>query len=331
MNRSLRYPPLFHTLLVCILLALLPFHSAQADDRAEARALASSGKLPEALRTADKYLAQHPNDPSMLFLKGMILTQQGQREKAITTLTRLTEKHPALPEPYNNLAALYAATGQYDKARATLEAGMRTHPAYANLYENLGAVYAKLASQAYDKALQTKAVSGTDQTRLALVHSLSTDAPSTKVQGMIVAVTPTAVEPTPVAPIKTEAPKTETQAPETSNTTVVRDAVVQTLDDWAAAWSNQDVKKYLGFYASDFRTPRGKSRKAWAEDRRARIVGKKRISVKVESPQITVSGNTATAKFKQAYSSDRLSVSSRKTIVFVKSNGEWKIRQEQSN
>lgn len=331
MNRFLRHLPFYSAVLACVLLFVLPPQSALADDRTEARTLASVGKLPEALQLTDKYLGQHPNDPGMLFLKGMILTQQAQREKAITVLSKLTEKHPSLPEPYNNLAALYASTGQYDKARATLEAGMRTHPAYANLYENLGVVYAKLASQAYDKALLTTTTANTDQAKLALVHSLSTDAPSAKVQGMIVAVAPTPVESRPVDSVKPPPPKTEPQQAETSDTTADREVISKALFDWATAWSNQDVKKYLGFYASDFKTPRGKSRKAWEAERRARIVGKSRISVTIQSPQITVSGNTATVKFKQGYKSNRLSVSSRKTMVFVKSKGEWKIRQEQSN
>src|SRR2546425_9737176 len=68
--------------------------------------------------------------------------------------TKLTQDYPELPEPYNNLAVIYASQGQYEKARAALEQSIRTHPSYATAYENLGDVYAKLASQAYDKALQ---------------------------------------------------------------------------------------------------------------------------------------------------------------------------------
>ena len=49
---------------------------------------------------------------------------------------------------------LYASQGQYDKARKSLELAIRTHPSYATAHENLGDIYAKMASQAYDKALQ---------------------------------------------------------------------------------------------------------------------------------------------------------------------------------
>ncbi len=338
MNHFSRCCLIRRTLLISCLFVLLPLQQAFADARTDARSLASSGKLAEALVITEKFLDNHPNDASMLFLKGVILTQQEQNTKAIAVFTQLTEKHPSLPEPYNNLAALHAANGQYDKARAMLEAGMRTNPAYATTYENLGAVYAKLASQAYEKALHTNINRSGDKTKLALVHALSTDGPVKKVHGTIVAAasapaTPVVSAPVaapPSAPTTPAAPATPAK-PADAGSAADRDAVGKTLNDWAAAWSNRDVKKYLGFYANDFKIPGGKSRKAWAEERRARIAGKSRINVKVESPQITISGNTATVKFRQAYKSDRLSTSSRKTMVFIKSNGQWKIQQELSN
>jgi hypothetical protein len=70
------------------------------------------------------------------------------------------------------------------------------------------------------------------------------------------------------------------------------------------------------------------SHKAWAEQRRARIVDKTRISVKVESPQVEVHGDSATVKFQQIYESDRLSAKSRKTLVLEKHGGKWLIQQE---
>lgn len=51
---------------------------------------------------------------------------------------------------------------------------IRTHPSYAIAYENLGDVYAKLASQAYDKALQLDNANATTQNKLALIRDLIT-------------------------------------------------------------------------------------------------------------------------------------------------------------
>ena len=90
------------------------------------------------------------------------------------------------------------------------------------------------------------------------------------------------------------------------------------------------MKGYLSAYGGNFQTPKGQNRKAWEADRTARIEGKGHIKVTVESPQITVNGNTATVKFRQKYVSDRLSTTGRKTLVLEKQGKNWLIKQEQS-
>lgn len=101
------------------------------------------------------------------------------------------------------------------------------------------------------------------------------------------------------------------------------------IERWAAAWSRKDVGAYLAAYAKDFVVPRGQSRRRWEAQRRARIVGKSRIEVKIEALQISVSGNTATARFRQQYRSNRYSDTTDKTLTLVKNNRQWLIQREQ--
>ena len=129
-----------------------------------------------------------------------------------------------------------------------------------------------------------------------------------------------------MAVAKAEAPKPEPKPVPAAN--IERDEVLNTVHAWAKAWSAQDVKSYLNFYGGDFQTPNGQSRKVWEDDRRARIAGKGRISVKIETPQVTVNGNTATVRFRQIYVSDRLTANSRKTLTMGKHGGKWLIKQE---
>ena len=136
-----------------------------------------SGQHQQALERVNKILAAKPRDAQARFLKGLILTEQGNTKEAVPIFQKLTEDFPDLPEPYNNLAVIYAAQGQYDKARASLEQSIRTHPSYATAYENLGDVYSKLASQAYDKALQLDSSNSAAQNKLALVRELVGGAP----------------------------------------------------------------------------------------------------------------------------------------------------------
>lgn len=152
--------------------ATLLLANAYADDYSDVSQLMRNGKLPDALAKADQYLAAKPKDPQMRFLKGVIQRDSGKTVEAIATFTRLTEDYPELPEPYNNLAVLYASQSQFDKARAALEMAIRTNPSYSTAHENLGDVYAKLASQAYNKALQLDASNQAVAPKLALIREL---------------------------------------------------------------------------------------------------------------------------------------------------------------
>ena len=340
-----------------------------ADELTDVNKLVRIGQFGEAMSKADVFLLQHPRDAQMRFLKGLIFTEQNKSAEAITMFTKLTEDFPNLPEPYNNLAVLFASIGQYEKARAALEMAIRTNPTYATAQENLGDVYAKLASQAYDKALQLDSANTGTKIKLTLVRTLignktggtnpkfatiNTASALTKPVTppvVITMATPKTVIATakqdPVKPApKTEAiakieptktsPKEETKPIEKltskpdSNGDMDKKAVLNAVNGWANAWSAQDMKGYLGYYGNDFQTPKGISRKAWADERHARIEGKNKIDIKIESPQVTIADNTATVKFRQSYISNRFTANSRKTLILLKQSGKWQIQQERT-
>lgn len=200
---SSSFPPTRLRFLVSPLLALLlGVGAAQADDAADIARLARSGQGEEALRRIDALLAKQPADAQMRFMKGVMLSETRPAD-AIAIFTKLTQDYPKLPEPYNNLAVLYAAAGQYDKARAALDKALRTHPAYATAFDNLGDVHARLASQAYDKALQIQPGKPAPA-QLALMRNLTLPgAQSTSLAPVAAAATPAAAPqpPAPPAPV----------------------------------------------------------------------------------------------------------------------------------
>ncbi len=106
--------------------------------------------------------------------------------------------------------------------------------------------------------------------------------------------------------------------------------VLKTVDRWLSVWAAKNTKAYLAHYAKDFQTPNGESRKSWMEERKSRIEGKGKITVRYESPVVSVDGNTATVKFRQHYQSGALVASSRKTLIMVKQDGKWLIKQEKT-
>ncbi len=330
-----------------------------ADNLPEVQRLIKQGQFPQALEKVDAYLSSRPKDAQGRFLKGLIYTEMNKPAEAIGVFTKLSEDYPELPEPYNNLAVLYAQQKQYDKARTALEMAIRTHPSYAIAYENLGDVYAKLASQAYDKALQLDNSNSTTQNKLALIRDLITTSGkgNVKPQAAAVAAAPASSAPTPapapvaVKPAATIVAATPGAAAASAQTTPqpaaskpatvaaapapaavagsASDDVAKAVSNWADAWSRKDMKSYLGAYASDFDTPRGMSRKAWEREREQRIAGKSgKITVDIESPQITVNGDKATAKFRQHYKAPGLSSTTTKTLEFVRVGSKWLIKDE---
>ncbi|MGA8006705.1 MAG: tetratricopeptide repeat protein [Burkholderiales bacterium] len=327
---------------------MLGSSTAHADNMQEANALLKAGRYPEALEHVNKVIAAKPEDPQARFLKGLILTEQGDTKDAIEVFQKLTKDYPDLPEPYNNLAVIYAGQGHYEKARAELEKSIRTHSSYATAYENLGDVYARLASQAYDNALQLDSSNSTAQSKLMLVRSLVGPAPQPGAEGNKVAKpveTASAPSPSPAAPPAQPTPKVEpapvasvaatekppAQEPAPKPAADERGEVLAAVQAWAKAWSSQNVDVYLAHYAPDFKTPHGEPRDAWENLRRSRVAGPKSIAVEIKSPKVTHEGDTAArVTFHQIYRSDRFSGSSVKTLDMVKIDGRWLIRQEQA-
>src|SRR5688500_17619650 len=298
--------------IACALALALP---ALADELQDAAKLLKAGQHRQALERVNKALAAKPRDPQARFLKGLILTEQGNSKEAIEIFTKLTQDYPELPEPYNNLAVIYASQGQYDRARAALEQSIRTHPSYATAYENLGDVYAKLASQAYDKALQIDSSNTAAKNKLSLTREL-VGRPG-----------PAAV----VAAAPKEAAKPEPEKPKPAPAADASADVLKAVNGWAEAWSKKDADGYLAYYAKEFKTPGGEARDAWEKTRRARITAPKSISVSVTSPKVTMDGaDRARVTFRQNYKSDVLKSNSTKMLVLVRSDGGWKILEEKS-
>jgi tetratricopeptide (TPR) repeat protein len=340
---------------------------AQSDPLQDANQLFRQGQFDRAMERVNSYLGSRPKDARGRFLKGLILTEQNKPNEAIKVFTDLSQDYPELPEPYNNLAVLYASQGAYDKARNSLEMAIRTHPSYATAHENLGDIYAKMASQAYDKALQLDRGNQAAAGKLNLIKDLFSQtprtqtaaAPNSKVAVAKVEPTPApAAQPVP-APAKsaaiTPAPKPEpvpaakpAPAAETPASTAAsksaadakdaksaaarsNDDVIKSVNAWARAWASNDVPGYIASYSSDFQTPKGMSRSAWEAERKARIAKPRKIEVDIDNPRVKFDEkNRAIVSFRQTYKSGAMNVTSAKTLVMVKNGDKWLIQQERS-
>jgi tetratricopeptide (TPR) repeat protein len=325
---------------------------------AEVQRLIKDGQHSQALKLIDEALAKNPKDPQMRFRRGVALSMLERKSEALAVFQKLVEDHPEMPAPYNNIAVIQGSQGDYEKARQTLEKAIRTNPAYATAYQNLGDVYAQLASQAYTKALQLDKGDTSVQPKLALLRELAagpntapapTAAPATRPAAkpaappapppLIAAAPAPAPRPATLPPAAapsaaTPAPKAASPAPAAAASPASNPAANGQADAeaavraWARAWAQRDMAAYYAAYEPGFKG-QAASRKAWEQDRRNRIAPRKQIKIELQDLRVSVTGNQATARFRQVYSSDALSATSRKTLQLVRgNNGRWQIRQE---
>lgn len=305
---------------VLILSTAFTFSIAHADELKEISQLADQGQTAVALDRVNTFIAANPKNAQGLFLKGVLLAEQGRRDEAIRTFTDVTEKFPNLPEPYNNLAVLYADQGQFDKARKALETAIKTHPSYATAHENLGDIYARMASEAYDKALQLDTGNTRAQGKLSLIKDLFGTGNKTTIAAKEPAKNVnTAQATTPQAEVK----KANSSAPADSNS-----AITAAVNKWAQAWSSKNLDQYFASYGASFRPAKGQSRQAWEQQRRERITRPSKISVELSNIKIESDDSTAKVKFRQSYRADGKPIRTNKTLLMKRDGDNWYIQEE---
>lgn len=354
----------FHAVAAGVALALsgaLPAAHAQAQsgvstELQEINRTLKAGQAQQALDRVTSYLASRPKDAVGRFIKGLAQTELGKTNDAIMTFQSLTEDYPELPEPYNNLAVLYSSKGQFEKARVALELAIQTHPSYSTAHENLGDIYAKLASQAYDRALQLDRANGGVATKLNLVRDLfstnpkANTAPKPAASAALATAAPPAVVPNgaaapagggragtaappaqpPATAAAAAAPKASPAATPAAAATSDGSAEVRAaVNKWASEWAARNADGYLAAYSTHFKPEDGSSRSAWSATRRERITAPRKIKVELLGTTVEmVSATEARVTFRQAYTSDTLQTRSRKTLTLAKEGSRWLITRE---
>ncbi|MFA7351020.1 MAG: tetratricopeptide repeat protein [Methylotenera sp.] len=309
------------TRFVLVVSASFTLSIAHADELKDISQLADQGQTAAAIDKVNAYIVANPKNAQALFMKGVLLAEQGRRDDAIKTFTEVTEKFPNLPEPYNNLAVLYADQGQFDKARKALETAIKTHPSYATAHENLGDIYARMASEAYDKALQLDTSNSRAQGKLSLIKDLFGTGNKTTIAASKDAAKNSV---TSAADVKVVAKKTDANLAGNAD-----EAIVAAVNGWSQAWSAKNVNQYLASYSDSFKPAKGQSRQAWEQQRRQRVSKPSSISVELSNLKIASnSGDAAKVQFKQSYRADGKPIRTNKTLHMKKVGDNWLIDQE---
>lgn len=280
------------------------------------------------------YLKAHPGNRDARFIHAAALAGQKDDQAAIKEFMALHADFPSRVEPANDLAVVYAREGHYDKARQWLEKAMATQPAYAAAHQNLGDIYTALADMAYRKALGTDKAAKKVPLKMVdrFYYAGESVAPGHATPAARSCPTPSP-KPKPTKTVSTSPPhKTSPSDASAPSTADASRAVLDTMHSWARAWSAQDIKAYLGFYAADFTPEDGRGLAHWRALRRKRLAAPNKIHIEIDKPTVTLlDKHHAKVEFVQKYRSPRYSDTVTKQLFMTRENGHWRITREHSS
>ncbi len=309
-------------------------------------------------QAALEILARQPASYRSRLLQANALAGLKRGDEAEALYRKLIDEEPGHPAPYNNLASLYAASGRLQEASELLTRAMKSDARYAVIYKNLSRVYVEMSRNSYAKALRLSE----QQQGLKLLSLDHRDASSPVESLQLTAVAmPAPKEAPPAEPVAQPAVLiakqplkdggSEIASPNTPPVSVALNpptrqkpqlqpnpelqsfdagGAIAALQQWAGAWSAQDVTAYLRAYDADYLPPDGLTQAQWRAQRRVRLQKPGRIEVSLSDFEVSSSGsdNSLTVKLLQRYRSDNYRDTTRKGFILVLRSGEWKIGDE---
>jgi tetratricopeptide (TPR) repeat protein len=280
-------------------------------------------------------------------------------QRAIKVLEPWMKKRPDDIELANDYALALAQMGKLDQAREVLEEALNKNPQTVAAFNNLREILSQQAAVSYAKAMGKKP----PNTQLTLRGSLPAGGEPPVVLAQAEPRPGASVEPPPKAIAKSSASdakaeaKAEAKSDAKSAATQERPqdakaerpaakaesaargvgdakpdeaAIVAAIQQWAAAWSSKDFKRYLAAYSDRFEPQQFPSRTAWEAHRRPRVTRPDLEEVKVSDIRVKVlPGGDAEVKFRQRYEAGNLKLNSVKTAVMTREAGAWKILREE--
>lgn len=117
----------------------------------------------------------------------------------------------------------------------------------------------------------------------------------------------------------------------TEITEAVKNELIETIDLWAAAWSDQNVTQYITNYHDDFVIPGRQSRRAWEATSTNPPEPPRYIKLDVVYERFElIEANVIDVFFRQSYRSNTYSDLTEKVLRMRKQDTDWKILIERS-
>ena len=298
--------------LIAVLFFVFAFSQYSFADISKLNKLIEEKYYLEAKKIVEELLDSDKENPQLLFINGVLLSELGEIDNAINVFDSLTKSHPALPEPYNNLAVLYAQNGNFNLAKTALEKSIKTHPSYATAHINLGDLYTRMASESYNQALQIDKANKNAKTKLSLIKKLFNFQPINK---------------NIVLTENTEQKKQSFNAVK-NNEDIINDKIFIMINNWKNAWMSQNFDQYIGYYSENFKNNKGMNIERWRQFRKPRVINKPSINLQLENIEITKNKNLYSVSFTQIYQSGDIDSTTKKTLLIELIDDQLKIVNE---
>jgi tetratricopeptide (TPR) repeat protein len=303
---------------------------------------AQQGQIDKAIETFKQITQTHPEQSEAYNNLGVLYAAKGQLEASKASLEKALQTHPSYAAAHRNLSDVHSQLAKQSYAKALqVDPKAKASAPQLTLLGSMGTEQRgqppgqSMTSLTRPAAVSPGLAASQATTTTASAAPASAPAASASAAGTAAAAPAKPSPPVAVAP-PAAAPAAPTTLPPAARSAADarqadRAAIEKAVQDWAKAWSDKDMARYYAAYASNFTPANRASRAQWESDRRIRIVSKKSISVKVRELQISFSGETASARFQQLYTSDNLKGSSRKTLDMVRQGNRWLIVRESVN
>lgn len=328
---------------------------------------AQQGQIDKAIETFKQIIQTHPDHSEAYNNLGVLYASKGELEASKTYLEKALQTHPSYAAAHRNLSDVHSQLAKQSYAKAlqvdpkakssapqlTLLGSMgsqqRVQPPAQNVASLArpaapaegpasGQAPAPASATAPAAPASPPTVSAASAPSATTVAKATTSVPAAaptaaaSASAPAKAAAPAKPSPTVAAAAPAAAPTSPPAAtPAADARQADRAAIDKAVRDWAKAWSNKDIPRYYAAYASNFTPANRASRAQWESDRRIRIVSKKSISVEVREMKVSFTGETASVRFQQLYTSDNLKGSSRKTLEMVRQGNRWLIVRESVN
>ncbi|HEX2546456.1 MAG TPA: tetratricopeptide repeat protein, partial [Ramlibacter sp.] len=263
--------------------------------------LTEAGRTNEAISTFQKLTEDYPELPEPYNNLAVLYAGSAQFDKARAALEMAIRTNPSYATAHENLGDVYAKLASQAYSRALqLDAGnTAVQPKLAlirELFSPTGRASAAAPGRPGTQVAAAPAPAARPAAPAPAPAVAAAPAPAAAPAARPAAPAPApAAAPAPApapAVAAAPAPAAAPAAAAAASPTASRD-VEAAVRAWANAWASKDMANYLGAYGKEFDPPGSMSRAAWEAERRARIVGKSKITVGVSDLNVSVNGNKA--------------------------------------